>query len=89
MDQQGTHSYSYDSLYRLTSVTYPGPSTTSYAFDAFGNRTSKTDAGGTASGWPATSTTFSSFNRRQPFHATGRLLPPSRCQTATPPNRSP
>ena len=46
MDQQGTHSYSYDNLYRLTSVTYPGPAATSYAFDAFGNRTSKTDAGG-------------------------------------------
>ncbi len=46
IDQQGTHSYSYDNLYRLTSVTYPGPATTSYAFDAFANRTSKTDAGG-------------------------------------------
>jgi len=42
MDDAGTHSYSYDNLYRLTSVTYPGPSTTSYAFDAFGNRTSMT-----------------------------------------------
>jgi len=47
MDQQGTHTYSYDDLYRLTSVTYPGPSTTSYAFDAFGNRTSMTVAGNT------------------------------------------
>ena len=46
-DQQGTHTYSYDDLYRLTSVTYPGPSTTSYAFDAFGNRTSMTVAGNT------------------------------------------
>lgn len=45
MDQQGTHSYSHDDLYRLTSGTYPGPSTTSYAFDAFGNRTSMTVAG--------------------------------------------
>ena len=34
-------------LYRLTSVTYPSPSTTSYAFDAFGNRTSMTVAGNT------------------------------------------
>ena len=31
-----------------TSVTYPGPSTTSYAFDAFGNRTRMTVAGNTA-----------------------------------------
>jgi RHS repeat-associated protein len=47
MDQQGTHSYSYDDLYRLSSVTYPGPTTTSYGFDAFGNRTSMTVAGDT------------------------------------------
>ncbi|MGE0598407.1 MAG: hypothetical protein AB7J35_01105 [Dehalococcoidia bacterium] len=39
VDQQGTHTYAYDDLYRLTSVTYPGPSTTTYDFDAFGNRT--------------------------------------------------
>jgi RHS repeat-associated protein len=42
VDQAGTHTYAYDELYRLTSVTYPGPSTTTYAFDAFGNRTSMT-----------------------------------------------
>jgi RHS repeat-associated protein len=47
VDQQGTHTYVYDDLYRLASVTYPGPSTTSYAFDAFGNRTSMTVAGNT------------------------------------------
>jgi YD repeat-containing protein len=46
VDGQGTHSYSYDDLYRLTSVTYPGPTTTSYAF---GNRTSMTDGSGTTS----------------------------------------
>ncbi len=39
VDQQGTHTYAYDDLYRLTSVTYPGPSTTTYDFDASGNRT--------------------------------------------------
>ena len=48
-DQQGTHTYAYDDLYRLTSVTYPGPSTTTYAFDAFGNRTSMTTSAGTTS----------------------------------------
>jgi RHS repeat-associated protein len=42
VDQQGTHSYVYDDLHRLTSVTYPGPSTTTYDFDAFGNRTQMT-----------------------------------------------
>jgi YD repeat-containing protein len=40
VDQQGTHSYSYDDLYWLTSVTYPGPNTTSYAYNAFGERAS-------------------------------------------------
>jgi YD repeat-containing protein len=39
VDQQGTHTYAYDDLYRLTSVTHPGPATTTYDFDAFGNRT--------------------------------------------------
>ena len=47
VDGAGTHSYSYDDVYRLTSVTYPGPSTTSYAFDAFGNRTSMTEGSDT------------------------------------------
>lgn len=37
----------YDYLYRLTSVTYPGPTTTSYALDAVGNRNSMTVAGNT------------------------------------------
>jgi len=39
VDQAGTHTYAYDDLHRLTSVTYPGPSTSTYDFDAFGNRT--------------------------------------------------
>jgi RHS repeat-associated protein len=47
VDQQGTHTYAYDDLNRLTSVTYPGPTTTTYAFDAFGNRTSTPVAGNT------------------------------------------
>ncbi len=42
---QTAESDSYDNAYRLTSVTYPGPATTSYTFDAFGNRTSKTEPG--------------------------------------------
>ncbi len=42
VDEEGTHSYTYDDLYRLTEVTYPGPSTTDYVYDAFGNRTSMT-----------------------------------------------
>jgi len=46
-DLAGTQSYAYDSAYRLTSVTYPGPSTTTYAYDAFGNRTSTTTSAGT------------------------------------------
>ncbi len=35
----GTHTYVYDGVNRLTSVTYPGPATTTYSFDDFGNRT--------------------------------------------------
>lgn len=38
---------SYDNAGRLSGTTYPGPSTTSDAFDAFGNRTSMTVAGNT------------------------------------------
>jgi RHS repeat-associated protein len=33
--------------YRLTSATYPGPLTTTYAYDAFGNRTQMVNASGT------------------------------------------
>jgi RHS repeat-associated protein len=47
VDQEGTHTYSYDNLYRLTSVDYPGPDMASYYFDAFGNRTSMTNGSGT------------------------------------------
>ncbi len=47
IDGQGTHTYAYDDLYRLTSVTYPGPLTTTYDFDAFGNRTEMTNGSGT------------------------------------------
>ncbi len=42
VDGAGTHVYGYDDVYRLTSVTYPGPSTTTYSYDDFGNRTSMT-----------------------------------------------
>jgi RHS repeat-associated protein len=47
VDQLGTHSYTYDDLYRLTQVTYPGPSTTSYTYDAVGNRETLEDGSGT------------------------------------------
>src|SRR5690348_18340824 len=46
-DLAGTETYSYDDDYRLTSVTYPGPTTTDYTYDDFGNRTSMTDGAGT------------------------------------------
>jgi RHS repeat-associated protein len=41
VDDQGTTTYAYDDLYRLTSVTYPGPSTDTYTYDALGNRLTK------------------------------------------------
>ncbi|HLF79431.1 MAG TPA: RHS repeat-associated core domain-containing protein [Dehalococcoidia bacterium] len=44
LDGLGTHTYSYDNLYRLTSVTYPGPSTDTYTYDAVGNRLTKNAA---------------------------------------------
>lgn len=37
----GTHTYQYDALYRLTQVTYPGPQTDGYTYDALGNRLTK------------------------------------------------
>jgi RHS repeat-associated protein len=36
----GTHTYDYDDLYRLTEVTYPDPETDSYTYDPVGNRLS-------------------------------------------------
>src|SRR3990172_8180834 len=41
VDGLGTHTYGYDDLYRLTSVTYPGPQTDTYTYDAVGNRLTK------------------------------------------------
>ena len=38
-DLDGTISYSYDPLYRLTSVTYPDGEQVSYSYDPMGNRT--------------------------------------------------
>ncbi len=40
-DLSGTHQYQYDALYRLTQVTYPGPQTDAYTYDAVGNRLTK------------------------------------------------
>ncbi len=40
-DLTGTHAYQYDPLYRLTQVTYPGPTTDTYTYDAVGNRLAK------------------------------------------------
>ena len=41
VDSSGTHTYTYDELYRLTEVTYPGPETDTYSYDPVGNRLSK------------------------------------------------
>jgi RHS repeat-associated protein len=41
VDSTGTTTYGYDNLYRLTSVTYPGPTTDNYTYDAVGNRATK------------------------------------------------
>jgi len=38
-DIGGAHAYSYDSIDRLTSATYPGTTSESYTYDAVGNRT--------------------------------------------------
>ncbi len=37
----GSHTYQYDPVYRLTQVTYPGPTTDAYGYDAAGNRLTK------------------------------------------------
>jgi RHS repeat-associated protein len=39
VDLSGTHAYSYDSVARLTSATYPGATSESYTYDGVGNRT--------------------------------------------------
>ncbi len=41
VDLSGTHTYQYDPLYRLGQVTYPGPTTDNYSYDAVGNRLTK------------------------------------------------
>jgi YD repeat-containing protein len=46
VDGTGTTTYSYDSLYRLTGVTYPGSRTVSYGYDDASRRTSITYPGG-------------------------------------------
>ncbi|MBI3971118.1 MAG: hypothetical protein HY332_07490, partial [Chloroflexi bacterium] len=45
----GTESYTYDNLYRLTGVTYPDGTTQSYTYDAVGNRLTKVQGGVTTS----------------------------------------
>lgn len=40
IDQSGTHSYAYDAIERLTSATYTGAPSETYAYDGVGNRTS-------------------------------------------------
>jgi len=45
VDDEGTTTYTYDALHRLTEVTYPDGSTTSYEYDPMGNRTSMTENG--------------------------------------------
>lgn len=39
----GTESYLYDELYRITNVTYPNSATAGYTYDATGNRLTKAD----------------------------------------------
>lgn len=45
--EEGTESYGYDDLGRLTSVTYPGGPTVSYSYDPAGNRLTETEGGST------------------------------------------
>lgn len=47
VDSLGTESYTYDSLYRLTGVTYGNSDTQSYTFDSQGNRLTKVHNGTT------------------------------------------
>ena len=46
VDSEGLTSYEYDSLYRLTKVTYPDSTWQQFAYDANGNRTALTDPAG-------------------------------------------
>jgi YD repeat-containing protein len=47
VDSTGTTSYTYDSLYRVTSVTFPGSRTVAYGYDDAGRRASITYPSGT------------------------------------------
>ncbi len=42
-DNEGTHTYAYDKLYRLKQVTYPLGNAVAYTYDAVGNRLSTSD----------------------------------------------
>ena len=44
VDPDGTTTYTYDNLYRLTKVTYPNGEQVTYAYDPMGNRTSMTSS---------------------------------------------
>lgn len=47
IDTTGTTTYTYDNLYRLSTVTYPSSRYVTYSYDKAGNRLSMTDAGTT------------------------------------------
>jgi RHS repeat-associated protein len=63
-----TETYAYDALSRLTSVSYGDGESQAYSFDSMGNRTSKTDSGGTGSG---ATYTFDAANRLTSVTPTG------------------
>jgi RHS repeat-associated protein len=63
-----TESYAYDALSRLTSVSYGDGESQTYSFDTMGNRTSKTDSGGTGTG---ATYTFDAANRLTSVTPTG------------------
>jgi RHS repeat-associated protein len=63
-----TETYAYDALSRLTSVSYGDGESQAYSFDTMGNRTSKTDSGGSGSG---ATYTFDAANRLTSVTPTG------------------
>jgi RHS repeat-associated protein len=71
---EGTESYTYDALDRLTQVSYPGGPTVSYTYDAAGNRKTETRGGNTTNyNYDAAGQLVTVGNKTYTYDANGNL----------------